>query len=121
VLQADGGTRTAAITGAFVALHDACNFLKQKQLIQAWPLRDHVAAVSVGMFEGKPLLDLDYREDSACGSDMNVVMTGAGGFVEVQGTAEGETFSRADLDALLTLAQSGIAQLVQHQQAALRS
>jgi ribonuclease PH len=118
VLQADGGTRTAAITGAFVALHDAVSLLKSKNL-QAWPLRDHVAAISVGMFDGKPLLDLDYREDSACGCDMNGVMTGAGQFVEVQGTAEGEAFSRKELDALLGLAQAGIAQLIQHQKRAL--
>jgi ribonuclease PH len=119
VLQADGGTRTAAITGAFVALHDAISFLKGKTLIQGWPLRDHVAAVSVGMFQGTPLLDLDYGEDSKSGCDMNVVMTGAGGFVEVQGTAEGEAFSRGELDALLGLATKGIAELVQHQKRAL--
>jgi ribonuclease PH len=119
VLQADGGTRTAAITGAFVALHDALSFLKERRLIQAWPLRDHVAAVSVGMVQGTPLLDLDYSEDSACGCDMNVVMTGAGGFVEVQGTAEGEVFSRAELDLLLDLASRGIGELVRQQKAAL--
>ncbi len=119
VLQADGGTRTAAITGAFVALHDALSFLREKRLIQAWPLRDHVAAVSVGMVQGTPLLDLDYSEDSACGCDMNVVMTGAGGFVEVQGTAEGEVFSRAELDKLLELASRGIGELVRHQKGAL--
>jgi ribonuclease PH len=119
VLQADGGTRTAAITGAFVALHDAFSFLKEKGLIQAWPLRDHVAAVSVGMAGGTPLLDLDYGEDSSCGCDMNVVMTGSGGFVEVQGTAEGEPFSRSELDALLALAAKGIAELVQHQKKSL--
>ena len=120
VLQADGGTRTAAITGSFVALHDACTFLNEKQLIKSWPLRDHVAAVSVGMSHGTPMLDLDYSEDSACGCDMNVVMTGAGNFVEVQGTAEGEAFSRKELDALLGLAQAGITQLIQHQKNALR-
>jgi ribonuclease PH len=119
VLQADGGTRTAAITGAFVALHDAFSHLKSKGLIQALPMRDHVAAVSVGMFRGKPILDLDYSEDSACGCDINVVMTGSGQFVEVQGTAEGEAFSRQELDALLGLAQAGIAQLIQHQKTAL--
>ena len=90
VLQADGGTRTAAITGAFVALHDALAWLRGKGMIATLPMRDFVAAVSVGMFEGAPVLDLDYAEDSACETDMNVVMTGAGGFVEVQGTAEGE-------------------------------
>jgi ribonuclease PH len=121
VLQADGGTRTAAITGSFVALHDAVDWLILKNLLAASPIREHVAAVSVGMFKGAPLLDLDYSEDSACGCDMNVVMTGAGGFVEVQGTAEGETFSRAELDALLGLAARGVSQLVEHQKRALVS
>jgi ribonuclease PH len=120
VLQADGGTRTAAITGAFVALHDAVGWLLQKSLISSTPIRDHVAAISVGMFKGTPLLDLDYPEDSACGCDVNVVMTGSGGFVEVQGTAEGMPFARAELDALLELATRGIAELVQHQKHALR-
>jgi len=119
VLQADGGTRTAAITGAFVALHDALSFLKGKNLLQRWPIRDHVAAVSVGVANGTPMLDLDYSEDSACGCDMNVVMTGAGRFVEVQGTAEGEAFSRAELDRLLELAAGGIVELVQHQKKSL--
>jgi ribonuclease PH len=119
VLQADGGTRTAAITGAFVALHDAFSWLTQKKLISSMPIRDHVAAVSVGMFKGTPLLDLDYAEDSACGCDLNVVMTGSGGFVEVQGTAEGEAFTRAELDALLALATRGISELVEHQKRAL--
>ena len=119
VLQADGGTRTAAITGAFVALHDAVAFLKDKRLVPAWPLRDHVAAVSVGMVQGTPLLDLDYSEDSACGCDMNVVMTGSGSFVEVQGTAEGEVFSRPQLDSLFELASQGIGELVRHQKTAL--
>ncbi|HEX6154949.1 MAG TPA: ribonuclease PH [Burkholderiales bacterium] len=121
VLQADGGTRTAAITGAFVALHDAVDWLMLKKLLSASPIREHVAAVSVGMFKGEPLLDLDYSEDSACGCDMNVVMTGSGGFVEVQGTAEGEPFSRAELDALLGLAARGVSQLVEHQKRALVS
>jgi ribonuclease PH len=119
VLQADGGTRTAAITGSFVALHDAFSFLKEKSSITAWPLRDHVAAVSVGMVGSTALVDLDYTEDSACDCDVNVVMTGCGGFVEVQGTAEGEAFSRAELDRLLDLAAGGIAQLVQHQKKSL--
>jgi ribonuclease PH len=119
VLQADGGTRTAAITGSFVALHDAFSFLKNKSLLPGWPIRDHVAAVSVGMFGGVPLLDLDYAEDSASGCDMNVVMTGAGGFVEVQGTAEGEPFARSELDALLQLASRGISQLISFQKEAL--
>ena len=119
VLQADGGTRTAAITGSFVALHDAIGWLKNKKLLAQNPLRDHVAAVSVGMSGGTPLLDLDYVEDSSCGCDMNVVMTGKGQFVEVQGTAEGEAFSRVELDALLGLAQAGISQLVRQQKQAL--
>ena len=121
VLQADGGTRTAAITGAFVALHDAFSWLHSKKLIDRLPIKDFVAAVSVGVHAGTPLLDLDYAEDSACGCDMNVVMTGAGRFVEVQGTAEGETFSRSEMEALLALAQGGIAQLVAHQKRALGS
>jgi ribonuclease PH len=119
VIQADGGTRTAAITGAFVALHDALSYLKEKSLLKTWPLRDHVAAISVGISGGTPLLDLDYAEDSSCGCDLNVVMTGAGSFVEVQGTAEGDAFSRAELDQLLDLAGSGIRELVHHQKAAL--
>jgi len=119
VIQADGGTRTASITGAFVALHDALSQLKERSLIKAWPLRDHVAAVSVGMSGGAPLLDLDYAEDSSCGCDMNVVMTGSGRFVEVQGTAEGDAFSRAELDRLLDLAAAGIRELVNHQKTAL--
>jgi ribonuclease PH len=119
VLQADGGTRTAAITGAFVAAHDAVRWLLREGRIAASPVRDHVAAVSVGVVQGTPLLDLEYVEDVACDTDMNVVMTGAGGFVEVQGTAEGEPFSRAELDALLALAARGIAELVAAQRAAL--
>jgi ribonuclease PH len=119
VLQADGGTRTAAITGSFVALHDAMNWLLSRKLLSSIPLRDFVAAVSVGVYNGTPVLDLDYPEDSACGCDMNVVMTGAGNFVEVQGTAEGETFSRKEMDALLALAGRGIAQLIGHQKRAL--
>ena len=119
VLQADGGTRTAAITGAFVAAQDAVNWLLAKGAIKASPIRDHVAAVSVGIVQGVPLLDLEYTEDSACDTDMNVVMTGAGHFVEVQGTAEGAAFTRAEMDALLQLAEAGIASLVQLQKAAL--
>jgi ribonuclease PH len=121
VLQADGGTRTAAITGSFVALHDAVTWLQKKNLIGQNPIRDHVAAISVGMFQGTPVLDLDYAEDSKCGCDMNVVMTGAGNFVEVQGTAEGETFARPELDALLGLASDGISRLISLQKQALRS
>jgi ribonuclease PH len=119
VLQADGGTRTAAITGSFVALHDAFSFLKEKNLLPGWPVRDFVAAISVGVHQGAPVLDLDYAEDSASDCDMNVVMTGAGGFVEVQGTAEGAPFSRAELDTLLALAGRGIGELVAVQKKAL--
>jgi ribonuclease PH len=115
VLQADGGTRTASITGAFVALHDALTWMKGKGMIAALPVRDFVAAVSVGIVDGEALLDLDYPEDSACQTDMNVVMTGAGRFVEVQGTAEGEPFARAELDQLLALAGRGVAELVAQQ------
>jgi ribonuclease PH len=119
VMQADGGTRTAAITGAFVALHDALAWMKGNGMIAALPVRDFVAAVSVGVYQGTPFLDLDYAEDSACQTDMNVVMTGAGRFVEVQGTAEGEPFARAELDELLALAARGIAELIAHQRRAL--
>ncbi|MFN3628921.1 MAG: ribonuclease PH [Casimicrobiaceae bacterium] len=119
VLQADGGTRCAAITGAYVALALACRRLHERGVLAAIPLRDSVAAVSVGLYEGVPVLDLDYAEDSACDTDMNVVMTGAGGLVELQGTAEGKPFSRAELDAMLSLATQGLAQLRDIQQAAL--
>jgi ribonuclease PH len=119
VLQADGGTRTAAITGAFVALHDALGWMRAQGMLAALPLRDHVAAVSVGLYQGVAVLDLDYAEDSACDTDMNAVMTGAGRFVEVQGTAEGTPFARADMDALLALAARGVAELVAHQRRAL--
>jgi ribonuclease PH len=119
VLQADGGTRTASITGAFVALHDALSWMVARGMIASVPVRDFVAAVSVGLHEGKPVLDLDYAEDSGCQTDMNVVMTGAGRYVEVQGTAEGEPFARADLDELLALASRGIAELIAHQRRAL--
>src|SRR5277367_2919107 len=119
VIQADGGTRTAAITGAFVAAHDAVSFMLEKKLIAASPIRDFVAAVSVGVYDGKPVLDLDYTEDSACDTDMNVVMTGKGGMVEVQGTAEGHPFSRTELDQMLDLAQKGIQNLIAAQRSAL--
>jgi ribonuclease PH len=119
VLQADGGTRTAAITGAFVAVHDALGWMLAKGMVAALPVKDFVAAVSVGLYQGKPMLDLDYSEDSACQTDMNVVMTGAGRFVEVQGTAEGDPFARAELDQLLELAGRGIAELVAQQRRAL--
>ncbi len=119
VLQADGGTRTAAITGAFVAAHDAVSTLLASGKLTASPITSSVAAVSVGLMQGTPLLDLEYTEDSACDTDMNVVMTGAGHFVEVQGTAEGTAFTRIELDALLTLAEQGITELMQLQQASL--
>ena len=117
VIQADGGTRTASITGAFVALHDAVEFLLKKRLIARSPIRDFIAAVSVGIYQGVPVLDLDYAEDSACGTDMNVVMTGSAGIVELQGTAEGEPFSRAEMDAMMRLAEKGIRELVAAQRA----
>jgi ribonuclease PH len=119
VIQADGGTRTASITGAFVAAHDAVAKLLSSGRIQSSPITDYVAAISVGVYQGMPVLDLDYDEDSRCDTDMNVVMTGAGGIVEVQGTAEGTPFSRDELNALLDLAQQGIATLVDKQKAAL--
>ena len=112
VLQADGGTRTAAITGAFVAAHDAVTWLLAQGRITASPICDFVAAVSVGVVQGVPLLDLEYTEDSACDTDMNVVMTASGGFVEVQGPAEGAPFTRAEMDHLLSLADKGIRELV---------
>jgi ribonuclease PH len=118
VLQADGGTRTAAITGAFVAAQDAVAGLMAAGKLAASPIVQPVAAVSVGIVGGTPLLDLEYVEDSACDTDMNVVMTGAGHFVEVQGTAEGAAFTRAEMHALLGLAEKGIAELVALQQAA---
>jgi len=118
VIQADGGTRTASITGAFVALHDAVGFLLQQNRIASSPVRDFVAAVSVGMYQDMPVLDLDYAEDFASGTDMNVVMTGSGGMVEVQGTAEGQAFSRKELDAMLELADKGIRELIAAQRAA---
>jgi ribonuclease PH len=120
VIQADGGTRTAAITGAYVAAMDAVNWLLAQGKITASPVKDSIAAISVGIVEGTPLLDLEYIEDSACDTDMNVVMTGAGHFVEVQGTAEGVAFTRAEMDQLLALADKGIRELVQRQQEALK-
>ena len=119
VIQADGGTRTASITGAYVALADAVQVLLSKGLISQTPIRTAVAAISVGVVNGQALLDLDYNEDSGCDTDMNVVMTGQGGIVEVQGTAEGEPFSRAQFDQLLSLADQGIQSLLQLQAAAL--
>ena len=121
VLQADGGTRCASITGAYVALVDAIAWCRARRTIVGEPLRDRVAAVSVGVVGGTPLLDLDYAEDSNCDTDMNVVMTGAGGFVEVQGTAERRPFSREHFDVLLALAQRGIAQLHEAQREVLQA
>jgi ribonuclease PH len=115
VLQADGGTRTAAITGSYVALADACDVLLAKRLISVSPLHGQVAAVSVGICSGVPVLDLDYAEDSCAETDMNVVMNNGGGFIEVQGTAEGHAFRRHELDALLNLAAAGVAKLFQLQ------
>ena len=119
VLQADGGTRCASITGAMVAMADAFAWMRAQGLIAADPIRDFVAAVSVGIVEGTPVLDLDYAEDSGCDTDMNVVMTGAGHFVEVQGTAEGHPFTREEMSRLLDLASQGIARLVTIQRSAL--
>ena len=119
VIQADGGTRTASITGAYVAVADAVAYIMQKKQLPVSPLRDHVAAVSVGIYRGMPVLDLDYVEDSDCDTDMNVVMTGSGGFVEIQGTAEGTPFSADDMQAMLSLANKGILELITAQKTAL--
>ena len=119
VLQADGGTRCASITGAWLALHDACAQLVTQGKLPASPIRDHVAAISVGIYKGIPVLDLDYPEDSDCDTDMNVVMTGSGGIVEIQGTAEGEPFSRLQMSQLVDLAEVGIKELIARQIAAL--
>ncbi len=119
VLQADGGTRTAAITGAYVALVDAVRWLQARKELTRDPVFGAIAAVSVGVYRGVPVLDLDYAEDSDCDTDMNVVMNDGGGFIELQGTAEGHAFRREELDALTTLAQDGIAQLIELQRQAL--
>ncbi len=119
VLQADGGTRCAAISGAWVALVDAITALRKRGTLKRDPLHGAVAAVSVGLWRGLPVLDLDYTEDSACDTDMNVVMNDAGGIIEIQGTAEGHAFRRAELDAMLALADTGIAQIIAAQRAAL--
>jgi ribonuclease PH len=119
VIQADGGTRTASITGAYVALHDAISVLMNKGLLQQSPLKQAVAAISVGVYQGQPVLDLDYIEDSGCDTDMNIVMTAGGGFVEIQGTAEGETFDRETMNAMLSLAADGINRLIAMQKTAL--
>jgi ribonuclease PH len=121
VIQADGGTRTAAITGAYVALADALGRLVAANVLPGMPLRDYVAAISVGLVQGSPVLDLDYVEDSTADVDMNVVMTGSGEFVEVQGTAEQTPFRRERLDELLSLAESGIKQLIALQRRAVLS
>jgi ribonuclease PH len=115
VLQADGGTRTASITGAWIALHDAVAWMKARNMVKDGVLRDHVAAVSCGLYKGVPLLDLDYAEDSEADADANFVMTGEGGIVEIQGTAETEAFSQEQFDALIVLARRGIAELVELQ------
>jgi ribonuclease PH len=119
VLQADGGTRCAAITGAWLALNDACEHLLGKRKLPANPVRDQVAAVSVGIYQGLAVLDLDYAEDAHCDTDMNVVMTGRRGIVELQGTAEGEPFTRTQMNQLLDLAEAGIGELLAHQKTAL--
>jgi ribonuclease PH len=121
VLQADGGTRTAAITGAFVAAQDAVKQLLAAGKLTTSPITGHVAAISVGIVQGTPLLDLEYAEDSVCDTDMNVVMTGAGHYIEVQGTAEGAAFSRQEMDSLLALAERGVKELVRLQDEALKS
>ena len=119
VLQADGGTRTAAITGSWVALFDCLKWMEQRAMFKTWPLKDHVAAISCGIHGGLPVLDLDYPEDSSAGTDANFVMTGSGGIVEIQGTAEGEPFSEATLAELLALAKKGIGELVAKQKDAI--
>ena len=119
VIQGDGGTRTAAITGAWIALHDCIHWMKSRSIITGNPLRDHVAAVSCGIVKGVPVIDLDYPEDSSAETDANFVMTGSGGIVEVQGTAEGKPFSEAELLSLMALAKNGIAGLVAMQKAAI--
>jgi ribonuclease PH len=118
VLQADGGTRTASITGAWVALHDCLKWMRSRSIIKDMPLRDHVAAVSCGVSKGTPVLDLDYAEDSAAETDANFVITGAGGLVEIQATAEAAVFSDADFQAMLALAKKGVGELVALQKAA---
>ncbi len=119
VIQADGGTRTASITGGFVALADAIAWMQNEKWITADPLIDHVASVSVGIYKGVPVMDLDYAEDSDCDTDMNIVMNSAGGYIEIQGTAEGAAFSREELEAMLELGNKAIAELIEHQREAL--
>jgi ribonuclease PH len=120
VIQADGGTRTASITGGFVALSDAVSHLLQKKILSANPLRHHVASISVGVYKGVPVADLDYDEDSNCETDMNIVMNDSGGFIEIQGTAEGAAFSDAELQTMLQLGRNAIAQLITKQREALQ-
>ena len=119
VIQADGGTRTAAITGSWIALFDCLTWMDKRSMFKTWPLKDHVAAISCGIHGGAAVLDLDYAEDSTAGTDANFVMTGSGGIVEVQGTAEGEAFSQDDLLKLLALARKGVDELVAMQKAAI--
>jgi len=120
VIQADGGTRTASITGAYVALCDAINPLLEKGILKDSPIKDSVAAISLGIKDGEVLIDLDYAEDSNCDTDMNVVMTGEGKFVEIQGTAEGEPFSKEEMDNIILLAEQGITRIIQLQRNALK-
>lgn len=120
VIQADGGTRTASITGGFVALCDAINFMQSKKTISASPLRHHVASISVGVYQGVPVADLDYAEDSSCETDMNIVMNDSGGFIEIQGTAEGAPFSGDELQSMLQLGRDAISQLIEKQRSALQ-
>jgi ribonuclease PH len=119
VIQADGGTRTASITGGFVALYDCLKWMRQRSMVKEVPIRDHVAAVSCGVYKGVPVLDLDYAEDSAAETDANFVITGKGGLVEVQATAEGAIFSEAELQSMLALARAGVGRLVDLQKAAI--
>ena len=119
VIQADGGTRTAAITGSWIALHDCLKWMQARSMFKTWPLKDHVAAISCGIHEGATVLDLDYIEDSAADTDSNFVMTGKGGIVEIQGTAEGEPFSQARFLELMNVARQGIDELVILQKAAI--
>lgn len=121
VLQADGGTRTASITGAWIALHDALTWMDEKRVLRSWPLVDQLGAISVGVVEGQVLCDLDYHEDSKAGTDMNLVMTGTGNFVEIQGSAEGAPFSKEELDGMLATGEQAIRRIFELQKAALES
>lgn len=120
VIQADGGTRTASITGAYVALCDAINPLLEKGVLETTPIKDEVAAISLGIKDGEVLIDLDYEEDSTCDTDMNIIMTGKGKFVEVQGTAEGEPFSKEEMNKIILLAEQGISKIIELQRNALK-